>query len=54
MGTQMIKVDSEDVIKIDGRCKEIFLRHHPEMIGMKLSRKFMVKRLVKFWVESPF
>ena len=34
-------------------CTELYLRHHPEHREIKLSQGFILKKVVKFYLESP-
>ena len=33
-------------------CVEEFLRHHPEMRGMKITQSFMLEKLRLFYLEQ--
>lgn len=47
-----IKVDPEDVDKMMTSCVKLFLKAHPEMEGIHISRRFMFKKIVKFYIEN--
>lgn len=49
---ESIKVEKEDKKEMMHECVELFLEEHPEMRGMKISQKFMFKKLVKFYLKN--
>lgn len=51
MGTSSIKIDIEDIKRIDKECKDILIRDNPQLIGMKLSRRFIVKRMINYFLR---
>ncbi len=54
--TKQIEVRLEDDKTMMVECKELFLKHHPEYIPINkdnpLSRKFMFRKLVRFYLEN--
>lgn len=46
----IIKVQNIDKKRMMNECKELFLAHHPEMKGMKISQSFMFKKLVDYYL----
>jgi hypothetical protein len=52
MKQENIKVFQKDIKRIDEEVKELFLLHHPEMRGMRLSRAFLVQKMIDFWMEA--
>ena len=34
-------------------CKEEFLKHHPEIKGMKITENFIVRQIADFYLSEP-
>jgi hypothetical protein len=32
-------------------CREIFLKAHPEMRGMRITRKFMLAKVIEYYMS---
>ena len=47
-----IKVDVEDVDKMMNQCRDLYIKAHPDMADIFLSKRFMFKRLVEFYLEN--
>jgi len=41
------------VIKQLELCKKEFMRHHPDLIGIKISMNKIVSETARFYLESP-
>jgi len=48
---RMVWVDETDLKELDLACKNLYLKSHPEMRGLNLSRRFMFKKLVEFYLK---
>jgi len=48
-----IRVKKEDHDKMMDICIRIFLKHHPELRGMRITRNFMFNKLVTFYINTP-
>jgi len=46
-----IKVNKKDESRLMKECKDLYLEHHPEMADIKLSRRFMFKKIVDFYLK---
>jgi len=47
-----IKIDPVDVNLMMNDCKDLFLEAHPEFEGVNITKKFMFKKLVRFYLEN--
>lgn len=34
-------------------CKEEFLKHHPELEGMKITENFIIRQIADFYLKEP-
>lgn len=34
-------------------CKNEFLKHHPELQGMKITENFIIRQLADFYLKEP-
>ena len=50
MSITSIKIDIEDVKRIDNDCKKILIRDNPELERMRLSRAYIVKRMINYFL----
>ena len=51
MGSRMIKGDDELYHLID-ECTEEFLEHHPEFKDMRLSKRFILCKVCRYYLEQ--
>ena len=52
METQLTNIRKVDLQTLRKECKELFLKHHPEMRGMKLSDSFMLCKVIEFYLKA--
>ena len=38
---------------INEDCKEEFIKHHPELKGMKITENFIVRQIADFYLKEP-
>jgi len=50
-GYVTIKV-RESTIKLLEPAKKVFLKHHPHMDGMTITRNLIIKRALSYYIES--
>ncbi len=51
MNQKLIRVCEEDEESLMDNCVTLFLKSHPEMKGIYLSRKFMFKKVVEYYLK---
>ncbi len=34
-------------------CREEFIRHHPELKGMKITENFIIRQIAEFYLKEP-
>ena len=49
---RLIRIDKEDLDKLRGTCKELFLDQNPEFRTLHLSDTFMLKKVIRFYIEN--
>lgn len=47
-----IKCKAEDRDILMGDCTKEFLNHHPEFTGQKLTQRFMLRKLINFYLDK--
>ena len=52
MTKKLISVKEEDIKLMRSRCRELFLKEHPEMDGRVISDWMLFGSLVKFYLKS--
>ncbi len=50
--SSLIKVELNDEKILMNECKQLFLSHHPEMKGMRITRAFMFKKIITYYLEG--
>jgi len=45
-----MRIDEDDKDRLMNDCKELFLKNHPEMDGMNISQRFMLHKVIKFYL----
>ena len=48
-----IKIDAKDAEALMNDCTRIYLKHHPEMEAIRLTRRKMFHEVVRFYIEAP-
>ena len=38
---------------VNTECREEFLKHHPEIKGMKITENFIVRQIADFYLKEP-
>jgi len=51
MKHKLIEITVEQDKKLTCECKKLFLRAHPEFIGMILSRKFLLEKIIEYYLK---
>lgn len=49
-----IRIAVKDRDKLMNECVEIFLKAHPEMRGMKITQDFMIKKVIRYYIETDY
>ena len=52
MKITLIRVESEDLEKARDIGKQRLIDEHPELEGMKISDRYLFKRIVKYYIED--
>jgi len=47
-----LRVEKEDYDILMDQCKRLFVKDHPEFEGMKLSQKFMFKKVIRHYLRD--
>ena len=42
----------ESTIKLIKEAKKVFLKHHPHMDGMTITRNLIIKRALAYYIEN--
>lgn len=50
--TDMISCSTSDKILLMNECKNLFLKYHPELKGMRITQGFMLKKVIEFYLEG--
>lgn len=50
--TKLIEVLVEDDELMMTVCKEIYLKAHPQMRGVPLSKKFLYRKIVDYYINT--
>ena len=48
---KLIHVEIEDEQRLMNECKELFLEDNPTMKGLELSRKFLFKKVIDWYLK---
>jgi hypothetical protein len=51
--TVLVRISLSDRDRIKQECRQIYLKHHPEMINLHLSMRFMISKIVDWYIKSP-
>ncbi len=52
VNSRQIRVDQQDVERMMGECKNMFLKSNPKFSGMNITQKFMFKKLVNWYAKA--
>ena len=44
-------IDNDDLKKLRSECKQLFLNSNPKFVGLKLSDRFMLKKIIDFYLK---
>ncbi|MCX6709793.1 MAG: hypothetical protein NTV63_02445 [Candidatus Woesearchaeota archaeon] len=45
-----ISCSSKDKKRLISDCQKIYLKHHPEMSGIRLTQGFMLKKIIDYYL----
>ena len=51
--TQKISCSEETKNLLENNCIKLYLKHHPENIGMKITHGHILRQVIDFYLNAP-